>query len=82
MFSTSDKARLRSKHNYYSVLRVQVKRAAEIQVPAGVEDGQTLRTQVDGKEFFLKFSVEKSSKFRRQGSDIHSDLAVSLSQGN
>jgi len=57
-----------------------VKRAAEIQVPAGVEDGQTLRTQVDGKEFFLKFSVEKSSKFRRQGSDIHSDLAVSLSQ--
>lgn len=57
-----------------------VKRAAEIQVPAGVEDGQTLRTQVDGKEFFLKFTVEKSKKFRRQGSDIHSDVAVSLSQ--
>lgn len=57
-----------------------VKRTAEIQVPAGVEDGQTLRTQVDGKEFFLKFTVEKSKTFRRQGSDVHSDIAISLSQ--
>lgn len=59
---------------------VKVKRSAEIQVPAGVEDGQTIRTQVDGKEFFIKFTVEKSNKFRRQGSDIHSDISVSLSQ--
>jgi len=67
-------------HNCRGKGTATVKRAAEIQVPAGVEDGQTLRTQVDGKEFFLKFTVEKSKKFRRQGSDIHSDVAVSLSQ--
>jgi len=59
---------------------VTVKRSAEIQVPAGVEDGQTIRTQVDGKEFFIKFTVEKSNKFRRQGSDIHSDISISLAQ--
>lgn len=57
-----------------------VKRAAFIQVPAGVEDGQTIRTTVDGREYFLTFTVEKSKEFRRQGSDVHSDVAVSLSQ--
>jgi len=60
--------------------KVTVKRAAEIQVPAGVEDNQTIRTQVDGKEYFIKFTVEKNSQFRRQGSDIHSDVSISLSQ--
>jgi len=57
-----------------------VKRAAEIAVPAGVEDGQSIRTHVDGREFFIKFAVEKSKKFRRQGSDVHSDSEISLSQ--
>lgn len=60
--------------------KVTIKRSASISVPAGVEDGQTVRTQVDGREYFINFTVEKSKQFKRTGSDIHSDVTVSISQ--
>ncbi|XP_076236163.1 dnaJ homolog l(2)tid, mitochondrial isoform X2 [Calliopsis andreniformis] len=51
-----------------------------VPVPAGVEDGQTVRMAVGKKEVFITFRVEKSKYFRRDGSDIHTDAEVSLSQ--
>ncbi|KAI1292898.1 Mitochonrial uncharacterized protein [Halotydeus destructor] len=56
------------------------RKTAEINVPAGVEDGQTLRMQVGNKELFITFRVAKSDYFRREGADIHTDAVISLSQ--
>jgi len=51
-----------------------------VPVPAGVEDGQTVRMQVGQKEVFITFRVEKSNYYRRDGPDIHTDANISLSQ--
>ncbi|KAM9843088.1 dnaJ heat shock protein family (Hsp40) member A3a [Aulostomus maculatus] len=51
-----------------------------VPVPAGVEDGQTVRMPVGKKEIFITFRVQKSPVFRRDGADIHSDLFVSVAQ--
>ncbi|XP_048871300.1 dnaJ homolog subfamily A member 3, mitochondrial-like isoform X2 [Brienomyrus brachyistius] len=51
-----------------------------VPVPAGVEDGQTVRVPVGRKEIFITFRVEKSPVFRRHGADIHSDVHISVSQ--
>jgi len=32
------------------------------------------------KEVFITFRVEKSSYFRREGQDVHTDAVISLSQ--
>lgn len=49
-------------------------------VPAGVEDGQTIRMSVGRKEIFVTFRVEKSRYFRRDGPDVHTEAEVSLAQ--
>ncbi|XP_041358506.1 protein tumorous imaginal discs, mitochondrial-like isoform X2 [Gigantopelta aegis] len=51
-----------------------------VPVPAGVEDGQTVRMPVGKQEVFITFKVAKSRIFRREGADVHSDVAISLSQ--
>ena len=51
-----------------------------VPVPAGIEDGQTVRMNVGKKEIFITFRVEKSDYFRRQGSDVHTDAKISLAQ--
>ncbi|KAG8231522.1 hypothetical protein J437_LFUL008063 [Ladona fulva] len=52
-----------------------------VPVPAGVEDGQTVRMPIgNNKEVFITFRVEKSNYFRRDGSDVHTDATISLSQ--
>ncbi|XP_017789652.1 PREDICTED: protein tumorous imaginal discs, mitochondrial-like isoform X2 [Habropoda laboriosa] len=51
-----------------------------VPVPAGVEDGQTIRMAVGNKEIFITFHVEKSKYFRRDGPDIHTNAQISLSQ--
>jgi DnaJ family protein A protein 3 len=56
------------------------RKTAEIKIPAGVEDGQTMRVQVGSRELFVTFRVSKSDYFRREGADVHSDAILSLSQ--
>jgi len=54
-----------------------------VPVPAGIEDGQTVRLGVGDnrqKEIFITFRVESSDYFRRQGSDVHTDAHISISQ--
>uniref|UniRef100_A0A182MX04 DnaJ homolog l(2)tid, mitochondrial n=1 Tax=Anopheles culicifacies TaxID=139723 RepID=A0A182MX04_9DIPT len=58
---------------------VQRKRIT-VPVPAGIEDGQTVRMNVGSKEIFITFRVEKSRYFRRDGADVHTDANISLSQ--
>ncbi|KAK2497924.1 hypothetical protein MC885_010990 [Smutsia gigantea] len=56
------------------------KKKVVIPVPAGVEDGQTVRMPVGKREIFVTFKVQKSPVFRRDGADIHSDLFISIAQ--
>ncbi|XP_018417041.1 PREDICTED: dnaJ homolog subfamily A member 3, mitochondrial [Nanorana parkeri] len=56
------------------------KKTVTVPVPAGVEDGQTVRMPVGKKEIFITFRVQKSPIFRRDGADIHSDLLISIAQ--
>ncbi|XP_058053494.1 protein tumorous imaginal discs, mitochondrial isoform X1 [Anopheles bellator] len=58
---------------------VQRKRVT-VPVPAGIEDEQMVRMNVGSKEIFIKFRVEKSRYFRRDGADVHTDASISLSQ--
>lgn len=52
-----------------------------IPVPAGVEDGQTVRMQITNKkELYVTFKVTKSDLFRRDGADIHSDVEINVCQ--
>jgi len=51
-----------------------------VPVPAGIEDGQTIRMPLGRKELFVTFRVEKSDYFRRDGSDVHTDANISISQ--
>ncbi|XP_072299409.1 dnaJ heat shock protein family (Hsp40) member A3a isoform X3 [Eucyclogobius newberryi] len=51
-----------------------------VPVPAGVENGQTVRMPVGKKEIFITFRVQTSPVFRRVGADVHSDLFISVAQ--
>lgn len=51
-----------------------------VPVPAGIEDGQTVRMNVGNKELFITFKVEKSNYFKRDGADIHTEADISLAQ--
>ncbi|XP_053400676.1 protein tumorous imaginal discs, mitochondrial-like [Mercenaria mercenaria] len=51
-----------------------------VPVPAGIEDGQTVRLNVGEQEIFVTFRVGRSRIFRREGADVHSDATITLSQ--
>jgi DnaJ-class molecular chaperone len=52
----------------------------QVPVPAGIEDGQTVRMPVGTKEVYITFKVEKSDYFTRKGADVHTDATISLAQ--
>ncbi|XP_054635079.1 dnaJ homolog subfamily A member 3, mitochondrial-like isoform X2 [Dunckerocampus dactyliophorus] len=51
-----------------------------VPVPAGVDNGQTVRMSVGSKEILITFRVQRSPVFRRNGTDIHSDVMISVAQ--
>uniref|UniRef100_I3J7F1 DnaJ homolog subfamily A member 3, mitochondrial n=1 Tax=Oreochromis niloticus TaxID=8128 RepID=I3J7F1_ORENI len=51
-----------------------------VPVPAGVDNGQTVRMSVGTKEILITFRVQRSPVFRRNGADIHSDAFISIAQ--
>lgn len=67
-------------HSCRGTGQMKQKKTVMVPVPAGVEDGQTVRMPVGKKEIFITFRVQKSSVFRREGADIHSDLLISVAQ--
>lgn len=60
--------------------KIVLRKKVGVPVPAGIEDGQTIRLSVGQQELFVTFKVAKSRIFRREGADIHSDATISLSQ--
>ncbi|GFT49560.1 protein tumorous imaginal discs, mitochondrial [Nephila pilipes] len=56
------------------------RKAILVNVPPGVEDGQTARMQVNNQEMLITFRVLESKYFRRDGSDVHTDAIISISQ--
>lgn len=51
-----------------------------INVPAGVEDGQSIRVKSGMQEVLVTFRIHESKYFRRDGFDIHTEAAISVSQ--
>ncbi|KAF7284846.1 hypothetical protein GWI33_021489 [Rhynchophorus ferrugineus] len=51
-----------------------------IPVPAGIEDGQTVRMSVGNKELFVTFRVDKSDYFKRDGPDVYTEAYISIAQ--
>ncbi|CAF3313118.1 unnamed protein product [Rotaria socialis] len=56
------------------------KKVTTIPIPAGVEDGQTMRVNLGTSEIFITFRVKTSEKFRRDKEDIHSEINLSIVQ--
>lgn len=56
------------------------RKTVTIPVPAGIEDGQTIRMSVGNKELFVTFRVDKSDYFKRDGADVHTDAEISVAQ--
>ncbi|CAF0853727.1 unnamed protein product [Rotaria sordida] len=56
------------------------KKATTIPIPAGVEDGQTMRVNLGSSEVFVTFRVKSSERFRRDKEDIHSEANLSIVQ--
>uniref|UniRef100_A0A8C2WZT4 DnaJ heat shock protein family (Hsp40) member A3a n=1 Tax=Cyclopterus lumpus TaxID=8103 RepID=A0A8C2WZT4_CYCLU len=67
-------------HSCRGAGQTKQRKTVTVPVPAGVEDGQTIRMPVGKKEVFITFRVQRSPVFRRDGADIHSDLLVSVAQ--
>lgn len=46
----------------------------------GVEDGQTMSVTIGASEVYVTFRVKPSDLFRREKSNIHSDVNISVAQ--
>ncbi|CAG0887397.1 unnamed protein product [Cyprideis torosa] len=56
------------------------KRSIKVPIPAGIQDGQTIRMPVGKKEVFLTVRVSQSDYYKRDGADIHTTNAISIAQ--
>ncbi|CAI5445879.1 unnamed protein product [Caenorhabditis angaria] len=56
------------------------RRKVSFNVPAGTNDGDSLKFQVGKNQVYCRFNVAQSLKFRREKDDIHSDVEISVAQ--
>ncbi|XP_014668628.1 PREDICTED: protein tumorous imaginal discs, mitochondrial-like [Priapulus caudatus] len=56
------------------------RKTVTVPVPAGVDDGQTVRMPIGKKEIFITFRVQRSDYFRRDGADVHTDAVIGVAQ--
>ena len=58
-------------------------RHVEVKIPAGIEDGKTLRVQGQapgGGDLHLKIRIEPHPYFRREGNDIHIEVPLAMTE--
>uniref|UniRef100_A0A0R3S7A2 Chaperone protein dnaJ 1, mitochondrial n=1 Tax=Elaeophora elaphi TaxID=1147741 RepID=A0A0R3S7A2_9BILA len=60
--------------------RTVQRRAVTVNIPAGINDGETVRMPVGKSTVFITFKVAPSSRFRRDKYDIHCDVEISVAQ--
>nr|XP_058949448.1 dnaJ homolog subfamily A member 3, mitochondrial-like [Pocillopora verrucosa] len=60
--------------------RVNETKTITIPIPAGVEDGQTVRVPVEAGEIFVTFKVSESKVFEREGANVSSTVTISFTQ--
>uniref|UniRef100_A0A1I8A7X9 Chaperone DnaJ n=1 Tax=Steinernema glaseri TaxID=37863 RepID=A0A1I8A7X9_9BILA len=56
------------------------RRQVTIQVPAGIDNGQTVRVRVGKGDVYITFNVAESLRFRREHDNIHCDVEISVAQ--
>uniref|UniRef100_A0A8R1HVG0 Uncharacterized protein n=1 Tax=Caenorhabditis japonica TaxID=281687 RepID=A0A8R1HVG0_CAEJA len=56
------------------------RRQVSFNVPAGTNNGDSLKFQVGKNQVYVRFNVAPSLKFRREKDDIHCDVEISLAQ--
>ncbi|OZC09568.1 putative chaperone protein DnaJ [Onchocerca flexuosa] len=60
--------------------RTVQRRTVTVNVPAGINDGETVRMPVGKSTVFITFKVAPSSRFRRDKYDIYCDVEISVAQ--
>lgn len=60
--------------------QTRIQQTLMVPVPAGIQDGQTVRMPAGKKEVFITFRVAKSDYFRQKESDVHTDAKISVAQ--
>lgn len=73
----------------HGTTRMRVKDRVKVKIPAGVDNGSTIRVSGKGEggvrggpsgDLYINLAVEASKKFVRDGTDIHSEVEVALVQ--
>ena len=73
----------------HGTTRVRTKERVKVKIPAGVDNGSTIRVTGKGEggarggssgDLYITLGVEASKKFVRDGTDIHSEVEVALVQ--
>lgn len=73
----------------HGTTRVRAKERVKVKIPAGVDNGSTVRITGKGEggafggtsgDLYINLVVEPSGKFSRYGSDIHSEIPIHLVQ--
>lgn len=73
----------------HGTTRVRTREHVKIRIPAGVDNGSTVRINEKGEagikggpngDLFINLRVEQSKKFLRMGFDIHSENEISIAQ--
>ncbi|MFH1284668.1 MAG: molecular chaperone DnaJ [Candidatus Peregrinibacteria bacterium] len=73
----------------HGTTRVRTRERVKVRIPAGVDNGSTIRLQGKGEggikggpsgDLYINLQVEQSKKFVRAGSDIHSEVEIHLLQ--